>query len=335
MGAKWEHEMQIVQRLKLQQLNVLLAVAETGSMAKAAKMLATSQPVVSRAIAELENVFGARLFDRSPQGVEPTLYGHALLRRAVAILNDLRASAAEIEHLADPTAGELRIGCSQPQAAGIVTAAVESLTRQRPRIAFRIELKDSRSPIVRDLRERRVDLAIASLPNSGLEDDLDAAILYHNRSCVVAGLRSPWARRQKVTLADLVDAPWVSPPVDSRPVALLLDAFRASGLPVPQITVATTACQLTMKLVAEGRFVGLSTHAYQHFNAKRLSVKVLPIELPAKPIPVAILTLKNRTISPLVQLFIDSAKEVARPLATICQPRRVRTSALKAISSER
>ncbi len=89
-------------RLKLQHLKVVMAVAEWGSMAKAAKHLTISQPVVSKVIADLEDVLGVRLFDRSPQGVEPTAYGHALLKRSIAIFDDLRTGVDELKFLADP-----------------------------------------------------------------------------------------------------------------------------------------------------------------------------------------------------------------------------------------
>jgi DNA-binding transcriptional LysR family regulator len=72
-----------------------------------------------------------------------------------------------------------------------------------------------------------------------------------------------------------------------------------------------------MKLVASGRFIGLCSYGYQYFNAQRLSVKILPLVLPVKPVPVAILTLKNRMPSPAAQLFIDAATEIASPLSKI------------------
>src|SRR5215470_14437865 len=104
----------IGQRLKLQHLKIVMAVAEWGSMQQAAKRLAISQPVVSKTIAELEDVFGVRLFDRSPQGVEPTRYGRALLKRSVAVFDELRTSVEEIRFLADPTVGQLRVGSTEP-----------------------------------------------------------------------------------------------------------------------------------------------------------------------------------------------------------------------------
>ena len=100
-------------RLKLRDLHILLAVVEWRSMAKAARHLAVSQPVVSRAIADLEEGLGVRLLDRTPQGVEPTIYGRTLLRRALAVFDELRGSLKDIRFLLDPMGGELRIGSNQ------------------------------------------------------------------------------------------------------------------------------------------------------------------------------------------------------------------------------
>src|SRR5436309_2710085 len=116
---------QITRRLKLRHLNVVVAVAEWGSMAKAAEHLAITQPVISKAVADLESTLGVRLFDRTSQGVVPTLYGHALLKRSVALFNDLRTSVDELHFLADPSAGEVRIGSTEPMAAGLLTAIID------------------------------------------------------------------------------------------------------------------------------------------------------------------------------------------------------------------
>src|ERR1700733_15352246 len=93
-------------RLKLRQLDVLLSVMQWGSMARAADHLSVSQPVVSKTIAELEKILGVTLFERTSQGVEPTIHGSALARRSIAVFNDLRTSIGELEALSDPSAGE-------------------------------------------------------------------------------------------------------------------------------------------------------------------------------------------------------------------------------------
>ena len=106
--------------LRPRDLHIFLTVVEQGNMAKAANLLATSRPVVSKTIASLERALGVRLLDRSPQGVEPTLYGRALLRRSVTLFDELRQGIQEIKFLADPTTGELQLGCTQSIAAGFV-----------------------------------------------------------------------------------------------------------------------------------------------------------------------------------------------------------------------
>src|SRR5262245_54124949 len=119
----WDHR--VGRRLKLRDLNILLAVAEAGSMAKAATRLAISQPAVSRAIADMEHTLGVTLFDRSPHGVEPTPYGQALLKRGVAVFDELKQGVQDLEFLANPTVGELWIGSTPGLAEGIVLAAIE------------------------------------------------------------------------------------------------------------------------------------------------------------------------------------------------------------------
>src|SRR6478609_7224160 len=115
----------IGRRMKLQDLHVLMAVVQAGSMNKAAALLNTGQSAISRSIAELEHTIGVRLLDRNPQGVEPTPYGRALLDGGAAVFDDLRQALKTIEFLADPTAGEVRIGCTPLLAASFVSAVID------------------------------------------------------------------------------------------------------------------------------------------------------------------------------------------------------------------
>jgi DNA-binding transcriptional LysR family regulator len=100
----------IGRRVRLRDLHVVLAVAESGSMAKAAAHLSISHPVISKTISDLERTLGVRLFDRNAQGVELTAYGQALLKCGVTVFDEMRQGLKQIELLADPAAGELRIG---------------------------------------------------------------------------------------------------------------------------------------------------------------------------------------------------------------------------------
>ena len=113
MLRKIDWESQIGRRLRLRDLHVFATVVQRGSMAKAAQHLGVSQPAVSEVISDLEHVLGVRLLDRSAKGVEPTIYGDALLKRSVAAFDELKQSVRDIAFLSDPTEGELRIGCTE------------------------------------------------------------------------------------------------------------------------------------------------------------------------------------------------------------------------------
>src|SRR4029079_5255184 len=129
----------IGRRLKLRDLHVLSAVVQWGSMAKAAQHLAVSQPVVSAAVSDLEHAIGVRLLDRSRRGGEPTIYGRALLKHGMVAFDALKQGVKEIEFLADPTAGELRIGCPEWISAGLLPVIIDRLLQKHPRIVFHVD----------------------------------------------------------------------------------------------------------------------------------------------------------------------------------------------------
>jgi DNA-binding transcriptional LysR family regulator len=155
-----------------------------------------------------------------------------------------------------------------------------------------------------------------------LDADFDSQALFDERLLIVAGKQSRWSHRRKIDLTELMDEPWIIIPFDSVPGALVADAFRASGLDVPRASVLTHSIPLRNSLLAGGRFLSVFASSMLHFSANHLPVKVLPVELPIKSRPVGIMTLKNRTQSPLVQLFTECARDVAKSIDA--RPRRHR-----------
>ncbi len=306
-------ESRIGRRLKLRDLHVLFAVVHWGSMAKAAKHLAMSQPAVSKVIADLEDVLRVRLLDRSSRGIEPTLYAHALLKRGHVAFDELRQGIRDIEFLADPTAGEVRIASLELLAAGLLSAVIDRLSRRYPKIVVSVQAGAGTLEF-RNLRDRKVDLVLARMPGSFAEEDLDIEILFDDpKEVVVVGAQSRWTRRRKVSLAELVDEPWALPP---NPVAtaLITEAFKAHGLELPQKRISASSLLLRNQLLATGRFLSVLPEFVLRHNAKQWSLKALPIDLGVKPRSIAIVTLKNRTVSPVVQLFIEHLRTVAKTM---------------------
>src|SRR6516165_6988054 len=149
----------IERRVKLHDLRVLMSVVERGSMAKAAESLATSQPAISRAITDLEYSLGVRLLDRGPHGVVPTPFGRALIKRGIAIFDELKQSVQDIEFLADPTAGEVRIAAAIGWAAGFVATVIDRLARRYPRVVCHLTVADPPTTTLA-LEQRDVDLVV-------------------------------------------------------------------------------------------------------------------------------------------------------------------------------
>ena len=309
----------VAARLKLRDLRLLDTVVRWGSMAKAANQLNLSQPAVSKAIAQMEEMLGVRLIDRGRQGVEPTPHGLALLKRGVAIHDELRQGIAEIEHLSDPTAGEVRVAAPEPIAAGLLTVLIAQFTRKYPRASVYVTQTPVASlqvltPRYRDVRERNVDLLLAPIFEPTMDDDLANESLFPDRPVIAVGIESPWARRRGVTLADLIDEPWVLQPPDTIAGQSHIDSFRTMGLDVPQKKIVSVSVQVQIGLVATHRYFTILPDSMLHFSARRLSLKALPIKLKIEPFDVGIVTLKKRTISPAAQEFIRMARDITKPL---------------------
>ena len=306
----------IGRRMKLQDLHVLMAVMQAGSMGKAAQRLNISQPAISRSISELEHALGVRLLDRHRQGIEPTEYGRALRDCGLAVFDDLRQGVKNIEFLADPAAGTVRIGCNPYLAASFVSTVIDRLSRRYPRIVFHI-VAGQVATLNRELSERNVDLLIARRFGPIADERLDFDFLFDDSYVVAAGAQNPWVRRRKIDLTELVNEAWVLPPPETETVIgdVATRAFRAIGLDRPRTTVVTVSPEARISLLATGHYLTIFPTSILRFPTGRSDIKVLPVALPMAKVSNGIVTLKNRTLSPVAKLFIGAAREVAKPLA--------------------
>ncbi len=306
---KWPDR--IGRRLKLRDLHIFLAVLQHKSMVKAAAAIAVSQPVVSKAIADIEHTLQVRVLDRTGRCIEPTLYGRALAKWATLAFDDLQQSVKEIEFLADPTRGELRIGATEPMAGGLLPTIVDRIWRRHPRISFHVVPMPATLMQYEALRNRAVELIVGRTPSRIPIRDVESRSLFEERLFVVTGSRSTLLRRRKLALADLTEYPWCLPPLDTIQGALMEEAFGASGLELPQTRITTVSLQMYSHLLATGRYLAVWPGSVLQFGAKHLHVRALPVDLHAQPWPVAIATLRQRTISPVAQLVINCACELA------------------------
>lgn len=306
---KWDER--ILRRLKLHDIHYFLVVVQAGSMAKAAPLLSVSQPVISKAIANIEHALGVRLLDRSPRGVEPTMYGRMLIASSHAMFDELQQGLKEIRHLCDPAAGELSIGSSDAAQLGLVPTVISQIRTRHPRIAVHVVPAETRADQRHYLRERRIEFSIGHISDASLTDDeFETEFLFDEQLLVVAGEHNAWRRRRHVALAELVDEPWVLPSDGSTGSHAVAEIFRRSGLQVPRATVVASSFQLSLSLLADGPFLSLLPASAMSLLADNSGLRLVDVSQQMQAGAFGIVKLKKRALSSLAKLFIDLIRAV-------------------------
>jgi len=308
------NERRLGRHLNLRDLNVLMTVARCGSMGKAAAQLSVSQPAISKAIADLEYALGVRLLDRSQRGAELTVYGRALLDRGLNAFDELKQAVRQIEFLADPTAGEVRVGSSVIIGSSLVAAIVDRLSREYPRITVHL-LASEAALAYRALEERDVEVVIAGLFGPVTRENMTAEILYEDPFVVAAGARNPWCQRRRIKLSELMEEPWALPPRDSPTGPMVVDLFRGRGLDLPRAALVASSIPARNAMLANGRFLTMVPTSVVKLAGRKGDIRALPVDIPKVGRPIGIVTLKKRALSPVAQLFVGAAREVASSMS--------------------
>jgi len=317
MAKTPDWESRIGRRVRLHDLHALSVVVQSGSMAKAAKELGVTQSAVSQMVADLEAALRVRLLDRSTRGVVATIYGSVLIKRSRAALDELRNGLQEIESLTDHATGQVRIGCPESISSAVLPSIAELFFKRYPRAV--LDVDDVNFGMLAPLLDRKIDLVIArggrGFAEQDVSDDLNVETLFEDELVVAAGPQSRWFNSRKIDLADLINERWILTVPGVWNHMLVSEAFRARGLDMPNISMRTISVHLRTNLIATGDFITTLPRSVLHLYANRFSLKVLPIDFPARPWPVSIITVKNRTLSPVAERFIECAYEAAKSVA--------------------
>src|SRR5712692_460785 len=285
----------LARRVKLREMRILLAAVRWGSLAKAAENLGFSQPAISKAIAGLEDTFGGALLDRSHSGVQPTARGKILLQRAINIFDELRLAGEELEQVADPTRGTIRVACAHAVSAGFLPRILDSLNREHPAIRYSI-LEAERALVFQALREREADVVLGRPPAEEAGSDLHFDALYEEKLFVVAGLSHPLSNRRRVSPGELARQEWILPIADTAVGLWVESFFRGMEIPVPPAVVSSMSIHVTCSLLDTGRFVSVLPRSLLTFSPMRSSLRVLPVSVPETSAPAGITTVKHRSL---------------------------------------
>ena len=185
---------------------------------------------------------------------------------------------------------------------------IDRMSKRHPKITVQVVPTEPAMMQLGGLRDRSVDLLVGRLFRPQVDNDIQTESLFEERYVVVAGSKNLWTSRRKIKLPELVNEPWVLLPESHFLMPRFLEAFRAKGFDAPRATVTTVSLHVRNHLLSTGRFIGLMSTSALRLDGRRWGIKELPIDLTVEVPPVAILTLKKRTLGPAAQLFIKYAK---------------------------
>ena len=265
----WDNH--IGRHLRLRDLHVFFLVVQAGSLGRAAAQLNISQPAISQLIAGLEGSLGVKLFDRGTRGVALTPFGSALLKRSRAAFDELKQGIREIEFLSAPAEGEIKFGCPEGLAP-ILPPVIESFAKKYPGIVLDI-YEEEFATFAAKLRNRSLDFVLQRLhgrprKDDHANDDLNVEIIFEDELVVVAGTKSPWNKRRRLDLSDLLNEPWILAAPPSWNHKVIAEICQSQGLAMPNVVLSTFSTHIRASMISSGKFIATFPISIARFYAK-------------------------------------------------------------------
>jgi DNA-binding transcriptional LysR family regulator len=296
--------------LKMSELRVFVAVLEHRSFRKAAAAVHLSQPAVTKAIAGLEEMLSVKLFHRNAFGVEPTAHGLSFAPRAIAVFEELRRAAQDLESISSGAKGSLRVGTVSMPAIPFLPIAIKRLVDAQPGIFVSV-VESIESDLLDRLRRRDIEVAILRLSLFDPDEDLQVNPLFSERLCIVAGRDHPLAQRSDLTWDELLHASWVMPPPDCYFFEHVLRVLDAAGLALPRNVVESFSIHIQYGMVLHGGLLSFGMRSQFEFAPEKSPLVRLPFELPSAAKDVGAVSLISHRPSPLALQLIAQIHEMA------------------------
>lgn len=310
MNTAWER---IPRNLKMRELRVLLSVAEHGSFRKAGAALHITQPAVTKAIADVETVLGARLFDRSAQGVTATVQGRSFIRHAAAIFGELKSAAEELEIIASGSQGTLHVGTVPMPAAGVLPVAVHRLMQEHKKIFVSVT-EGPEASLADGLRRRALDVMFSRYAEFGPGEDLHFDTLFEDAICIIANKAHPLAARRRVAWRDLEHGAWVLPPPNSYFRHHIHRVLNKQGIETPRHAIETTSIHIMYGMITHAPMLAFATRSQFAFSPLRHQLAQIAVVLPQVTASIGAVTLRGRHPNPLTAQLVAQVRALTATL---------------------
>lgn len=241
--------------MKLHQFRGVVAIAEHGSLRAAARQLGIAQPTLTRGLADLERELGAPLFARRSKGMVATRVGEAFVRRATAILNDVRRAQDEVEQLRGNEVGQITIGLSIAAHLWLLPKALEPFRRQFSKVHLHI-IEGFYPTLEQGLLDGGVDFYIGPDPGHKLPRTLQKTTLLSGRRAVLCRSKHPLAHT--TSLKELVDAEWITTSITPKAEKELGALFRRYDLPEPKLALRSQSALTLFTCLAHSDLLAMA-----------------------------------------------------------------------------
>ncbi|NIE65923.1 LysR family transcriptional regulator [Burkholderia sp. Ax-1719] len=302
----------LVNRLKFKHLALLVALDDARNVHQAADAINVAQPSASRMLSDIEEAFGFRLFERNARGMQPTALGVVTLAYARRALSDLTRFADDLDVKRRGGHGQLTVGAIMGAAPDLLAQAVATLKTERPLLHVRI-LGETSDQVVQLLHRRDVDLALGRLTTPLQHNDFSFEPLARETLVLVVRARHPLARREQVTLAELMDWPWVAQPITSPARELFEGELARAGLATPMNLTESASIFATLQLLESFDAVAMLPESVVRDHVRGKLLTVLPLEI-GKSLPgFGVLTRKGEALAEPAEHFVGLLRRFSQP----------------------
>ncbi|WP_322041828.1 LysR family transcriptional regulator [Paraburkholderia sp. J67] len=316
----------LVNRLKFKHLALLVALDDARNVHQAADAINVAQPSASRMLSDIEEAFGFRLFERNARGMQPTALGVVTLAYARRALSDLTRFAEDLDVKRRGGHGQLTVGAIMGAAPDLLAQAVATLKTERPLLHVRI-LGETSDQVVQLLHRREVDLALGRLTTPLQHNDFSFEPLARETLVLVVRVRHPLARREQVTLAELMDWPWVAQPIASPARELFEGELARAGLATPMNLTESASIFATLQLLESFDAVAMLPESVVRDHVRGKLLTVLPLEI-GKSLPgFGVLTRKGEALAEPAEHFVGLLRRFSQPFKPDDVVRDVRLTA--------
>ncbi|PDO85681.1 LysR substrate-binding domain-containing protein [Kosakonia pseudosacchari] len=295
------------QRIRLRHLHTFVAVAQQGTLGRAAETLNLSQPALSKTLNELEQLTGKRLFERGRMGAQLTLVGEQFLTHAVRVLDAVNIAGQSLSHKTELKNDLIRIGALPTAALGILPAVIGQLHKQQPDIT--IQVATANNPmILAGLKSGELDLGIGRMSDPDLMSGLSYELLFLESLKLVVRPRHPLLQTT-VTLSKVLEWPVVVLPEGTVPRQNTEDLLASQNCTLPSGCLETLSASLSRQLTVEYDYVWFVPSGAVKDDLRLGSLVALPIAPPGIGDPIGIITRVDSHLPPAAHSLIAAIRK--------------------------